>query len=90
MSRHAYPAIATQGSRTAVYVATRENPAGDGSGAQTGGRLYALSADLSTIYWAFQREHPFHAAPVVSNETVYIGNDDGYLYALDTTLPEEL
>jgi len=45
----------------------------------------SLSAAIPSgeVKWSFQAQAPILSTPVVVSDTVYIGSNDGYLYALD-------
>jgi outer membrane protein assembly factor BamB len=47
--------------------------------------------DLSTgqEQWAYSVEHGILDSAVIANDTVYVGNVDGYVYALDATTGQE-
>jgi len=42
-----------------------------------------------SAYWSFQTSGPVHSSPVIYDETVYIGSDDGFLYALGSRSGKE-
>jgi outer membrane protein assembly factor BamB len=87
MDRNSAPAFNGEGANRIVYAATKTLPEDKSGQPPTGGRLYALAADLTKTHWFFQRKDPFIASPVISGDTIYIGNTDGFLYALEAAAP---
>lgn len=59
-----------------AYVAT-----GDAYQPDTPGKLYALSRDSGVIEWEFEAL-AFFSSPTLAEDVLIIGNDDGYVYAL--------
>jgi outer membrane protein assembly factor BamB len=44
--------------------------------------LYALDVATGTVRWKFVTGDFVESSPAVSGGLVYVGSDDGYLYAL--------
>ena len=40
-------------------------------------------SSMPVVKWKFKAQHPFISSPVVDGETIYAGNLDGYLYAIN-------
>ena len=60
----------------------------DGSvyfGSPVDNKVYALDASSGAIRWTFFAEGPIRFAPVVANDRVYVGSDDGHVYCLRTS-----
>jgi outer membrane protein assembly factor BamB len=51
-------------------------------GSSADGKLYALDAVSGEERWSFPTEAPIRLAPAVAGDTVFVGSDDGHLYAL--------
>ena len=47
------------------------------------GYLYALDADNGEQRWSFQTGGGIYSSPVVADATIYVGSDDGKLYAIE-------
>jgi outer membrane protein assembly factor BamB len=48
-------------------------------------KLYAFDAECRNAclpLWSFTTAGPIHSSPAVTNGVIYIGSDDGKLYAL--------
>ena len=46
------------------------------------GTVYALETASGGLRWAYTTADPTEASPMVAGGTVYIGSDDGNVYAL--------
>ena len=53
-------------------------------GSSVTNKVYAVDAARGKLRWSFVTEGPIRFAPTISNERVYVGSDDGYVYCLDT------
>jgi len=51
-------------------------------GSSADGKVYALDARTGRERWHFFTAGPIRLAPVVSDNRVYVGSDDGYVYCL--------
>ncbi|HVN64786.1 MAG TPA: PQQ-binding-like beta-propeller repeat protein, partial [Candidatus Binataceae bacterium] len=50
----------------------------------TGQSQYDTSLDQGVLKWQFASDNQFESSPVIGPDgTIYIGNDDGYLYAMN-------
>ncbi|WP_221391430.1 PQQ-binding-like beta-propeller repeat protein [Dyadobacter sp. NIV53] len=47
------------------------------------GACFALSPEDGSVLWKFETEENIYASPAVDNETVYVGNLENYLHAID-------
>ncbi len=45
-------------------------------------KVYALNAKTGQVRWTFFTEGPVRLAPVIADNRVYVGSDDGYVYCL--------
>jgi len=52
-------------------------------GSSVTNKVYAVGAARGKLRWYFATEGPIRFAPTISNERVYVGSDDGYVYCLD-------
>lgn len=54
--------------------------------------LYAIDIETQEKLWAvrFEAEDDLRSSPALTNDTLYIGSEDGLLYAIDATNGEEL
>ncbi len=43
----------------------------------------ALTDEAGTLKWRFETGSEVNSSPVVTSDTVYVGSEDGFLYALD-------
>ncbi len=46
--------------------------------------MYALDATTGDVRWSYRTGNEIFSSPVVSGNIVYIGSEDGKLYALNT------
>ena len=58
-------------------------------GGAEGGGLYAVEVDSGEIEWSIETERFVRSSPVVVDNTVYTGTEEGILYAVDTLTGEE-
>src|SRR3954471_8958654 len=79
--------------KTATFGAITSSPAYDPLPGQGGGRVFAGSADHHLyafnareggVLWTGTTGGPVHSSPTVSNGVVYVGSDDGKLYAFQS------
>jgi outer membrane protein assembly factor BamB len=47
--------------------------------------LYAFDGRVGGVLWTGLTGGPIHSSPTVSNGVVYVGSDDGKLYAFQRT-----
>jgi outer membrane protein assembly factor BamB len=52
--------------------------------------VYALSASTGSLVWNFTSKSEFHESPTIADDMVFVGSQDGYLYALNETTGEKL
>jgi eukaryotic-like serine/threonine-protein kinase len=45
--------------------------------------VYALHASTGSLAWNFTNKSEFHASPTIADGMVFVGSQDGYLYALN-------
>ena len=48
------------------------------------GKLYAIDAASGQQQWAFATGGPVASSPSVSNGAVFVGSNDGFVYAIAT------
>ena len=53
------------------------------------GTIYCLDANCGTLIWSYDTNQYNMAQPTVSDGTLFIGSDSGYLYAFRDPLPPE-
>ena len=46
------------------------------------GNVYALNATTGKLLWTYTTGNKVESSPAVAGNMVYVGNDDGYVYAL--------
>jgi hypothetical protein len=69
----------------AAQVAGSENwPSFRGNAQLTGVSPAKISPPL-TLLWSFKTDDAIKSSPVISNNTIFVGSDDGFLYALTST-----
>ncbi|MBS3094430.1 PQQ-binding-like beta-propeller repeat protein, partial [Candidatus Pacearchaeota archaeon] len=47
-------------------------------------KTYALNATTGSLFWSYLTNGNFQSSPAISNGLVYIGSNDGYLYAFSS------
>lgn len=47
--------------------------------------FYALNATTGTILWTYTADGPIYSSPAIANGAVYVGSNDGKVYAFGTT-----
>jgi outer membrane protein assembly factor BamB len=78
--------------KTPTFGAITSSPTiGDGPGGTTGlyvgsvdHHLYAMNASQGGVLWAASTGGPIRSSPTVANGVVYVGSDDGKVYAFQT------
>jgi len=46
-------------------------------------KVYSIDVTSGKVNWTFFTQGPVRFAPMVANDRVYVGSDDGYVYCLD-------
>jgi outer membrane protein assembly factor BamB len=49
------------------------------------GKVYCINATNGSLYWTFSTKASVYSSPAIFKNTVYIGSEDGFLYALPLT-----
>lgn len=74
-----FSSAALDESRNRVYFGTTEIRSGSYDG-----KVYALNLETGALVWSYQTGGAIYSSPAVGNDgAVYIGSDDGYLYAFE-------
>ncbi|WP_254764804.1 PQQ-binding-like beta-propeller repeat protein [Natrinema marinum] len=49
------------------------------------GHLRAFDASTGEQLWTYRTGNAVHSTPVVTDDTIYFGSNDGYIYAIERT-----
>ena len=58
--------------------------------ATVGGVVHTLDSQTGSTVWEFIADDAYYSSPAVSEEILYLTNENGYLYALDHAMGSEL
>jgi outer membrane protein assembly factor BamB len=53
-----------------------------------GNSVHRVDTETGERNWRFDTDLPIRRAPAIADDTVYVGSDDGHLYAIDSTAGE--